>query len=106
VRRRALLVAAAVAIAAPACGSVEWQAPEHFDDWITSNRYLEATRTAVGGMSVTVVALFGVAIAVAFAGRGADGPSLLDGPGSMWAFRTTAAVVAVTAIGWLVAMFS
>ena len=108
-KRKALQLAALLALAATACDDVEWEAPEHFDDWITSNRYLEATGTAIGGMSATVaivVAIFAVASAATFAGRRSDGPSVLDGAGSTWAFRTTAAVVAVTTLAWLVALLS
>ena len=99
--------AAAVAVASAGCGDVEWDAPEHFDDWVTSNRYIEASHEAAHGMAMTVffVAAIFVWTFVVWVRRqrAAGRPVFGDLP---LGFFATSFVLAVLTCAWVATVFS
>lgn len=100
---------AVVLLATAGCGQihdVEWEAPDNVDQWVTSNRYLDAARQAQAAMVFTVMLVVLVVVftfAVARPGRRDTGRRLDDLP---WAFLATVAVVGVVVVAWLGAAVS
>ncbi len=99
----------ALAVTLGACGNVEWDAPEHFDDWITSNRYIDASHEAARGMAVTVLVVAAIFVGTfgrwAWRRRAAGRPLLHDPPPPV-AFYATSGVVFALTCAWLATVFS